>query len=68
MVLMPSTITQAGTSADVQVTPGMVVFGGAGGRNNEGRLLVDGLNTGASLNGARRVGLQRGPDATRQKS
>ena len=30
----------------------MVVFGGAGGRNNEGRLLVDGLNTGASLNGA----------------
>jgi hypothetical protein len=52
MVLMPSTITQSGTNADVQVTPGMVVFGGAGGRNNEGRLLVDGLNTGASLNGA----------------
>jgi carboxypeptidase family protein len=52
MVLMPSVITQAGTSADVQVTPGMVVFGGAGGRNNEGRLTVDGLNTGASLNGA----------------
>jgi hypothetical protein len=51
-VLMPSVITQAGTSADVQVTPGMVVFGGAGGRNNEGRLTVDGLNTGASLNGA----------------
>src|SRR6516165_5511076 len=38
MVLMPSVITQSGTSADVQVTPGMVVFGGAGGRNNEGRL------------------------------
>jgi len=52
MVLMPSIITQAGTSADVQTTPGMVVFGGAGGRNNEGRLTVDGLNTGASLNGA----------------
>jgi hypothetical protein len=52
MVLMPSVITQSGTSADVQVTPGMVVFGGAGGRNNEGRLTVDGLNTGASLNGA----------------
>src|SRR5262245_13086188 len=52
MVLMPSIITQSGTSADVQVTPGMVVFGGAGGRNNEGRLTVDGLNTGASLNGA----------------
>ncbi|HKF66813.1 MAG TPA: carboxypeptidase-like regulatory domain-containing protein [Vicinamibacterales bacterium] len=52
MVLMPSVITQSGTSADVQVTPGMVVFGGAGGRSNEGRLTVDGLNTGASLNGA----------------
>ena len=52
MVLMPSVITQSGTSADVQTTPGMVVFGGAGGRSNEGRLTVDGLNTGASLNGA----------------
>ena len=51
MVLMPSVITQSGTSADVQTTPGMVVFGGAGGRTNEGRLTVDGLNTGASLNG-----------------
>src|ERR1051326_2326279 len=52
MVLMPSIVTQSGTTADVQVTPGMVVFGGAGGRSNEGRLTVDGLNTGASLNGA----------------
>src|SRR5471032_659737 len=52
MVLMPSVITQSGTSADVQTTPGMVVFGGAGCRSNEGRLTVDGLNTGASLNGA----------------
>src|SRR5665213_2918836 len=52
MVLMPSVITQSGTSADVQTTPGMVVFGGAGGRSNEGRLTVDGLNTGASHNGA----------------
>src|SRR5476649_2713444 len=43
MVLMPSVITQSGTSADVQTTPGMVVFGGAGGRSNEGRLTVDGL-------------------------
>jgi hypothetical protein len=33
--------------ADVQVTPQMTVFGGAGGRNNEGRMQVDGLNTGA---------------------
>ena len=30
----------------------MVVFGGAGGRGNEGALQVDGLNTGAALNGA----------------
>src|SRR5262249_48085829 len=52
MVLMPSIVTQSGTTADVQVVPGMVVFGGAGGRSNEGRLTVDGLNTGASLNGA----------------
>ncbi len=51
MVLMPAIITQSGASADVQVTPGMVVFGGAGGRSNEGRMQVDGLNTGASLNG-----------------
>ena len=32
-------------------TPGMVVFGGAGGRSNEGRLQVDGLNIGAAFNG-----------------
>ena len=29
----------------------MIVFGGQGGRGNEGRVQVDGLNTGASLNG-----------------
>ena len=29
----------------------MTVFGGAGGRTNEGRMQVDGLNTGAALNG-----------------
>ena len=29
----------------------MTVFGGAGGRANEGRMQVDGLNTGAALNG-----------------
>ena len=29
----------------------MIVFGGRGGRANEGRVQVDGLNTGASLNG-----------------
>ena len=36
---------------NVQLSPGMVVFGGRGGRGNEGRTQVDGLNTGASLNG-----------------
>ncbi len=30
----------------------MTVFGGAGGRGNEGRLQVDGLGTGTALNGA----------------
>ncbi len=29
----------------------MSVFGGAGGRENEGRLQVDGINTGAPVNG-----------------
>ncbi len=52
MMLIPSTITQAGGNLDVQVTPGMLVFGGAGGRNNEARIQVDGLNTGAAFNGA----------------
>jgi hypothetical protein len=50
-VLIPGIIIQAGTSADIQITPQMTVFGGAGGRANEGRMQVDGLNTGAALNG-----------------
>jgi hypothetical protein len=50
-VLIPSIATQAGAAADIQVTPQMTVFGGAGGRSNEGRLQVDGLNVGAALNG-----------------
>ena len=50
-VLIPGIITQAGASADIQVTPQMTVFGGMGGRGNEGRMQVDGLNTGAALNG-----------------
>src|SRR6266542_671515 len=52
MQLIPATITQAGSALDIQVTPGMLVFGGTGGRNNEGRIQVDGLNTGAAFNGA----------------
>jgi len=50
MMLMPGVITVAGV--DVQVTPSMVIFGGAGGRGNEGRMQVDGLNVGASINAA----------------
>src|SRR6202140_1738490 len=52
MLLIPATITQAGANLDIQITPGMLVFGGAGGRTNEARLQVDGLNTGAAFNGA----------------
>ena len=48
---VPGITIQAGTSADIQVTPQMTVFGGAGGRTNEGRMQVDGLGTGAALNG-----------------
>jgi Carboxypeptidase regulatory-like domain len=50
-VLFQGITIQAGTSADIQVTPQMTVFGGAGGRTNEGRMQVDGLGTGAALNG-----------------
>jgi hypothetical protein len=52
MMLIPATTTQAGSNLDIQVTPGMLVFGGAGGRVNEARIQVDGLNTGAAFNGA----------------
>ena len=34
MMLIPATTTQAGANLDIQVTPGMLVFGGAGGRVN----------------------------------
>ena len=52
MTLMPNTVLQGGASADVQVLPGMLVFGGAGGRSNEGRLQLDGLSVGSAFNGA----------------
>ncbi|HEY1304759.1 MAG TPA: TonB-dependent receptor [Vicinamibacterales bacterium] len=51
MVLIPSMVQSGGGVPNVQLSPGMVVFGGRGGRGNEGRAQVDGLNTGASLNG-----------------
>lgn len=40
-----------GGNRDVQVMPGLSVFGGPGGRGTEGRLQVDGLNVGAALSG-----------------
>jgi hypothetical protein len=52
MQLMPNTVTQAGAATDTQVVPGMVVFGGAGGRSNEGRVNVDGISVGSAFNGA----------------
>src|SRR3954462_7093644 len=50
-VLIPGITIQTRASADIQISPQMTVFGGAGGRSNEGRMQVDGLNTGAALNG-----------------
>src|SRR5262245_46885164 len=51
-LVIPGIVTVGGSPADVQVTPQMTVFGGAGGRNNEGRMQVDGLNAGAGLGGS----------------
>ena len=67
MMLIPATTTQAGGNLDIQVTPGMLVFGGAGGRTNEARIQVDGLNTGAAFNGAG-VSSYVPTSATRRKS
>jgi hypothetical protein len=50
--LIPGIVTIGGGPTDIQVTPQMTVFGGAGGRNNEGRMQVDGLNAGAGLGGS----------------
>ena len=52
MLLVPAIQTQSANPSNIQTTPGMVVFGTAGGRNgNEGRLQVDGLGVGAARNG-----------------
>jgi hypothetical protein len=50
--LIPNSINQAGAPTDVQIVPGMVVFGGFGGRSNEGRVSVDGMSVGSAFNGA----------------
>ena len=67
MTLMPNTVVATGAASDVQVVPGMVVFGGAGGRANEGRLQLDGISVGSAFNGggSRRTSPT---SATRRKS
>ncbi len=48
---IPAMTTAGGNNQDIQVTPQMVVFGGAGGRGGEGRLTIDGLNIGSTVGG-----------------
>ena len=50
MVLIPSMVQSGGGVPNVQLSPGMVVFGGRGGRGNEGRAQVD--HPGALADGA----------------
>ena len=50
--LIPNSVNQGGAPTDVQTVPGMVVFGGFGGRSNEGRVNVDGISVGSAFNGA----------------
>jgi hypothetical protein len=51
-LLIPAISTGGGTPMDIQITPQQNLFGGAGGRSNEGRVLLDGLSVGASRGGA----------------
>jgi hypothetical protein len=44
-------IQSGGGNPNVQLSPGMIVFGGRGGRGNEGQSQLDGLGTGAAING-----------------
>ncbi len=59
--LNPAVQMGAGAALDIQVMPGLSVFGGAGGRGTEGRVQLDGLNTGAPLSRRRHVGLRARP-------
>jgi hypothetical protein len=49
--LMPSFIISGGSNNNVQLSTGMIVFGGRGGRGNEGIAQTDGIGTGAAING-----------------
>ena len=48
---IPTMTTTGGNNQDIQVTPQMIVFGGAGGRNGEGRLTIDGISIGSTIGG-----------------
>jgi hypothetical protein len=49
--LMPSFVVSGGGNNNVQLNTGMIVFGGRGGRGNEGISQTDGIGTGAAING-----------------
>jgi len=51
MLQMPSIVVSGGAATNVQLSSGMIVFGGRGGRGNEGQSQIDGLGTGAAING-----------------
>ena len=48
---IPTMTTSGGNNQDIQVTPQMIVFGGAGGRGGEGRLMADGISIGSTIGG-----------------
>ena len=58
MVLMPSMIVSGGGNTNVQLSTGMIVFGGRGGRGNEGIAQTDGIGTGRRHQRRRRLGLR----------
>jgi hypothetical protein len=49
--VMTSAFFNAGEQNNTQLSPGMTIFTAHGGRGNEGRVQVDGLNVGAAFNG-----------------
>jgi hypothetical protein len=51
MSLIPSMTVSGGSNPNIQLSPSMIVFGGRGGRGNEGQAQLDGLGTGAAING-----------------
>jgi hypothetical protein len=44
-------VQSGGGNNNVLLSPGMIVFGGRGGRGNEGIAQTDGIGTGAAING-----------------